>query len=43
MSISLVGMKELQPSLKKEFLSEVTAIIQKYSDMANGSENIEKY
>lgn len=43
MAISLKSMKDLQPSLKREFLNEVTEVVNKYASMAVSNENIEKY
>lgn len=43
MSTSLIGMRDLQASLKKEFLREVVALVEKYTSMAGSHENIEKY
>lgn len=43
MSLSLIGLKDLQSSRKREFLKEIGAIIEKYSRMEQEDVNIEKY
>lgn len=43
MATPLLGIKELQPSMKKEFLNEVIKLIAKYTELANTNDNIEKY
>lgn len=43
MATPLLGIKELQPSMKKEFLSDVIKLIDKYTEFANTNDNIEKY
>lgn len=43
MAIPLISMKDLQPSLKREFLNEVNMLVQKYASMTVSNENIEKY
>ena len=43
MATPLLGIKELQPSMKKEFLNEVIKLIDKYAEFANLNNNIEKY
>lgn len=43
MATPLLGIKELQPSLKKEFLNEVVKLVDKYTELANTNENFEKY
>lgn len=43
MSLSLVGIKDLQTSIKRKFLQDVVELIKEYSNMAETGENIERY
>lgn len=43
MATPLLGIKKLQTSFKKEFLNEVLKLVEKYSELANTNENVEKY
>ena len=43
MSLSLIGIKDLQTSIKKNFLQDVVNLIKEYSIMADTGENIERY
>lgn len=43
MSLSLVGIKDLQTSIKKKFLQDVSELIKEYSNMIETGENIERY
>lgn len=43
MAISLQGLNDLQTGLKREFLKEIKEIINKYSNMAETVDNIERY
>lgn len=43
MSLSLIGIKDLQTSIKKNFLQDVANLIKEYSNMADTGENIERY
>lgn len=43
MSLSLAGIKDLQPSLKKKFLQDVIELIKEYSNITETGENIERY
>lgn len=43
MATSLLGIKELQTSLKKEFLNDVEKLVAKYTELCKTNENIEKY
>lgn len=43
MSLSLVGIKDLQTSIKKKFLQDVVELIKEYSHMTETGENIERY
>ena len=42
MSLSLIGIKDLQTSIKKNFLQDVVNLIKEYSIMADTGENIER-
>lgn len=43
MATSLVEIKDLQSSLKRQFLDEVKSLVQKYAEIASTDENVEKY
>lgn len=43
MATPLLDIKELQSSMKKEFLNEVRKLIAKYTEFANKNDTIEKY
>ena len=43
MSLSLIGIKDLQTSMKKKFLQDVVELIKEYSDIIDTGENIERY
>lgn len=43
MSLSLVSIKDLQTSIKKKFLKDVVELIDKYSNITETGENIERY
>lgn len=43
MAISLEGIKTLQSSFKRDFLNEISSLIEKYAAIANTKDNIEKY
>lgn len=43
MATSLLNIKELQTSLKKEFLKDVMKLVERYTELAKTNENIERY
>ena len=43
MSLPLIGIKDLQTSIKKNFLQDVGELIKEYSNMTETGENIERY
>lgn len=43
MSLSLIGLKDLQPSIKKNFLQDVVGLIEQYSNLTETEKNIERY
>ena len=43
MATPLLNIKELQTSLKKEFLNDVIKLVERYTELAKTNENIERY
>ncbi len=43
MSLSLVAIRDLQSSIKRNFLQDVSGLIKEYSEMTENGENIERY
>ena len=43
MALSLQGLNDLQTSLKKNFLEEIKVLIDKYSNLTETVDNMEKY
>ena len=43
MALSLRGLNDLQTGLKKKFLEEIKALIDKYSNLTETVDNMEKY